>query len=471
MQSKIKILALDDDPNFLGEIKTSLESEFDIRVFTEIHEAMRAINQYRPEVMLLDVNMPDVTGLQFLKVIRQRVPELPVLMLTGESRTEMIVNAIKSGASDYIIKGSEDFLTRLRIAIGQVHTLGDMKKQNQALSAKLRESTARYEILGVDPSTVRLRADITKFKGTDAYVLILGENGTGKELVARNLNLQENDPSRPFVAVNCGAIPSNLFESELFGHVKGAFTGAVADQVGKFSAAHGGDIFLDEIGELPLDMQVKLLRVLQDKTITPVGSNKIVRVDVRVIAATNRRLEDLIAEGKFREDLFYRINQVPLKTVPLRERKEDISYLAKSFAEKCMPGISISKDAIKALEEHPWPGNIRELHNTIERTCLFIRDTGVTKILPEHLKISDLTKVGPQTGIPSGLIPKAAQDVTQDRYRQCMDWMQKQFFERGLELLRGNNPEMIERLGVSRSYYYERKRDLGIGSDHETRWM
>src|SRR5262249_3049599 len=164
-------------------------------------------------------------------------------------------------------------------------------------------------------------------------------------------------------------------------HVKGAFTGAIGDQVGKFAQADGGDIFLDEIGELPLEMQVKLLRVLQDRTFTPVGSNKAVQVDVRVIAATNRRLEDLVAEGKFREDLFYRINQIPLRTAPLRERKEDIIFLAQIFASKHLPGISFSKDASKSLEDHSWPGNIRELENTIERTCLFIRGTGVAEIL------------------------------------------------------------------------------------------
>lgn len=470
MAAEIKVLALDDDRDFLLELKRALDGEFQIRIATEIHEAMKIINQSHPDVLLLDMNMPDVSGIQFLKVIKQRIPDLPVLMLTGDSRTSMIVNAIKAGANDYILKGSEDFTTRLRIAIGQLHAMIGMKKQNKMLSAKVLESASRYDILGIDPSTLRLRADITKFKGTNAYVLILGENGTGKELVARNLNLQENDPSRPFVAVNCGAIPSNLFESELFGHVKGAFTGAISDQVGKFVAANGGDIFLDEIGELPLDMQVKLLRVLQDKVVTPIGSNKIVPIEARVIAATNRKLEDLVSEGKFREDLFYRINQIPLNLPPLRNRTQDISFLAQIFANNCIPGISFSKDSIKILETHSWPGNIRELQNTIERTCLFLRGTEVTKILPTHLKIADI-KSGPSHGVPAGLIPKTTNEVTKERYHQSIDWMQKTFIERGLELFGGNNLELIERLGVSKSYYYERKRDLRIGLEQEPRSM
>jgi two-component system response regulator AtoC len=465
-----KILALDDDAKFLAELKSALEPEFAVRTATDVHAAMKSIAQYRPDVLILDMKMPDISGLDVLKVMRQRMPDLPVLMLTGESSTELIVDAIKNGASDYIIKGSEDFFTRLKIAIGQTQVMNAIKRQNELLAAKVRESDNRYEMLGNSTSTIRLRADISRFKGTNAYVLICGENGTGKELVARNLNLQENDPSRPFVAVNCGAIPSNLFESELFGHVKGAFTGATVDQLGKFAAANGGDIFLDEIGELPLELQVKLLRVLQEKTFSPVGSNKVVRANVRVIAATNQNLEDLIAAGKFRQDLFYRINQIPLRTSSLRERKDDIAFLAQAFASKSAPNIKISKPAMKLLEEHSWPGNIRELENTIQRACLFMRGSGSIKIQPEHLQIAEIRATA-QIAFPSGLIPNSNPDVTKDRYRECMDWMQKLFFERGLELLRGNNLELIARLGVSRTYYYDRKRELGIGAENDTRWM
>ena len=468
-QSQTKILALDDDSKFLAELKTALSDQFAVRTVTEISDAMKVISQQRPDVLLLDMNMPEVNGMQFLKVVKQRVPELPVLMLTGDSRPEMIVEAIKAGASDYIIKGSEDFITALKLRIAQAMSLSGMKKENEVLSSKLRDEQSRYEILGISSSTIRLKSDIIKVMGTEAYVLILGENGTGKELVARNLNFQEGVATRPFYAVNCGAIPHNLFESELFGHVKGAFSGATSDQVGKFLAANGGDLLLDEIGEMPLDLQVKLLRVLQEKVITPVGSTKTIKINVRVIAATNRKLEDLVSSGKFREDLYYRLNQLTLTTTPLRERPEEILYLARKFSEKRMPGAIFSKEAMQLLENHSWPGNIRELQNTIERACILARGTG-SKILPEHLVIANLKSKSNQMLLP-GLLPMESSEVTKDKYQECMDWMQRTFIEMGLKLLRGNNNELIERLGISRSHYYERKKELKIGASEDARWM
>lgn len=465
---QIKVLGLDDDSAFLADLKIALEPEYLVRVSSRIPEALAAIPQYRPDVLILDINMPEATGLEVLSVVKQRMGDLPVIMLTGEANIESVIGAMKSGASDYVVKGSEDFLSSLKIKIGQVTTLAKFKRQNDLLTKRVKSENARYEILGIAPSVIRLRAEIEKFKNTNAYVLILGENGTGKELVARNLHLQENDPTRPFVAVNCGAISPNLFESELFGHVKGSFTGAFANQDGKFVQANGGDIFLDEIGELPLDMQVKLLRVLQEKVVTPVGSNKSIQIDVRVITATNKKLEELVQEGKFRQDLFYRLNQIILRTASLRERREDIHFLAQHFATKRLPGVRISKDAQTALESHSWAGNIRELENTIERACLLIRGTGSTRISPEHLMLADIQAPSGIT-LSNRLFPKNSDDVTKDKYQECVDWVQKTFFEKGLELLRGDNNELIKRLGVSRSYFYERKRELGISKPQDSR--
>jgi len=328
-----KVLALDDDLSFLGELKIALEDFVTFNGAGKVTEAMRAMVNDRPDLVLLDMNMPEVTGLEFLRVLKQRAQGIPVIMLTAESDPDIIVQTMKAGADDFVVKGSPDFLASLRVRISQALKLSKVKKLNEALSSKLKEAESKYEILGISPSTIKLRADIAKFKGANAYVLILGENGSGKELVARNLNLQENDPSRPFVAVNCGAIPAELFESELFGHVKGSFTGAVADRTGLFVQANGGDIFLDEIGELPPDLQVKLLRVLQNKEVTPIGSTKTIKLNVRVIAATNQKLEELVSDGKFRSDLFFRINQLVLQTTPLREHPEDILFLARHFAD------------------------------------------------------------------------------------------------------------------------------------------
>lgn len=463
MQLSRNVLAIDDNASFLMELRQALDSDFMIKTVTSVPEAMKLLVQAKPDLILLDMNMPQVSGLEFLKVLRLRHPELPVIMLTSESKPEIIVETMRAGASDYVVKSSEDLIPSLRIRISQSLKL---KKQHEVLSTKAREAMAKYEIKGVSSSTIKLRSDITRYKGTDSFVVILGENGTGKELVARNLNLQENDPARPFVAVNCGAIPSPLFESVLFGHVKGAFTGAVADQMGKFVLANGGDLFLDEIGDLPLEMQVKLLRVLQDGAVNPVGSNKMIDVNVRVIAATNQKLEELVREGKFRQDLYFRLNQIILRTAPLRERNEDILFLAKIFAEKSLPGITISKDAVKALETHTWPGNIRELENTIDRACIMVRGTSKPQILPEHLTLADLNAYN-ALAIPPRLLPQSAQDVNPQKYQQCFDWIERIFLERGLDLLKGDNGSLIEKLAVSKSHYYRRKKALGISEVDE----
>lgn len=460
------ILALDDDKDFLIELKAALEADFNIKTVASIPDAMKFINQYRPDIFLLDMNLPEVSGLQVLKVIKQRTSDLPIIMLTGESKPATIVSAIQSGASDYIVKGSEDFILSLKLRITKLLSLKGIKEQNEILKLKIREADSKYEIMGISTATIKLRSEIQKFKGTSAYVLIMGENGTGKELVARNLNIQEGQASRPFVAINCGAIPTNLFESELFGHVKGAFTGASHDQTGKFVAANGGDIFLDEIGEMPLEMQVKLLRVLQEKVVTPVGSNKPISLNVRVIAATNKKLEELVQEGRFRQDLFFRLNQVTLKTTSLKDRPEDILFLARAFAKRNLPGVMLSKESQKLLENHLWPGNIRELANTIERACFLVRGSGSLKIQPEHLMLVNLT---PASGvsIPSYLLPKNEIEVSRKKYQQCMGWIQKVFLEKSLDLLKNDNTELISRLEISKSFYYQKKKELGVSQKAE----
>lgn len=469
MTAENRILAIDDNAAFLADLKTALAGDIDLKTATNLSMAMKTLLQNSVDLVLLDMKMPHVSGMEFLKVLRQRNPMLPIIMLTGESKPDVIIEAMKNGASDYVIKGTEDFIPSLRLRIHQALQMNGVHRQNKLLSEKIKAASARYEILGLSPASLKLRSEIAKYKGTGAYVLIMGENGTGKELVARNLNLQENDPSRPFVAVNCAAIPPTLFESELFGHVKGAFTGASHDQEGKFVAANGGDLFLDEIGELPPEMQVKLLRVLQEKVVTPVGSTKQKSVDVRVITATNRKLEDLVRDGKFRTDLYFRLNQIVIHTVPLRSRREDILFLAETFAGQLLPGVALSKEANAVLEEHSWPGNIRELQNTIERACILVRGSGKAKILPEHLMITDLVAGSGEIRTPTGLIPAHPQDVSKERLQECFDWLERLFLERSLEVLHGDNGALIDRIGVSKSHYYRRKKALGLLGDKEER--
>ena len=465
---RVKLLALDDDAVFLKELGVSLRLQgVEFHDVNTPAEAMRRLEGESFDAVLLDMHMPEISGLQMLKLVRGRWSETPVVMLTGDSNPESIVAAIQMGASDYVVKGHEEFLVALTTRLARIRKYRQLKRDHEVVKQKLVEADRRYEILGVSSAVLKQRLEIARFKGTGVYVLIEGENGTGKELVARNLNLQEG-VGRPFVAVNCGAIPTHLFESELFGHMKGSVTGAVSDQKGKFIAAQGGDLFLDEISEMPLEMQVKLLRALQEKTITPVGSTRAISVDVRILAATNRNLEELVRQGKFRQDLFFRINQITLKTAPLRERPEDIGYLADLFAKRLRPGSTISQAALRRLEAHRWPGNVRELSNAIERACLYARDVDVegassarasVEILPEHLLLSDLGVA--ETAVEVPLLPKRAEDVTKERYQACLDWMQRRFFEVALDVLKDNDT-VIRRLEISRSYFYQKKKDLGL---------
>lgn len=431
---------------------------------------MKAIHKTRPDLILLDMNMPGVSGLDLLRLFKQRSSSFPVIMLTSENSPSIIVECMKLGASDYVVKGTENFESELRFRISNIIRLDRViKKQNELLQDKHQKEASQYEIMGISPEIVRLKSEITKYKGTPATVLITGENGTGKELVARTIHYQENKPTRPFVAVNCGAITPTLFESELFGHVKGSFTGAVADKAGYFSFANGGDVFLDEIGELSLDMQVKLLRVLQEKVIRPVGSVKEIAVNVRIIAATNRKLEELVRNGQFRQDLFFRLNQISIVMPSLRARRDDIYFLAQIFAEKFLPGAVITKAAREALENHPWPGNIRELSNTIERACIMIQGSSRPYIGKDDLMFAQIGEGGERTQIPNGLLPSDASDVNAASFRNCISWMEKTFFEKGLSLLRDDNKALIERLGISKALYYRKKRDLGILEDRQIR--
>jgi two-component system response regulator AtoC len=451
MGGTIQIVALDDDLGFLDELGKSLSSSYQIQTTISPAAALKAISLLNPAILLLDMEMPEMTGVNFLKIVKQRAPNTSVIMLTGDSSASSIVEAMKAGASDYVLKDGEDFITNLKFRIAQNLKLKDFEKQSEVLSGKFKNDLIKYKILGNSKVTLDLCVQISRFKNTHAYVLITGENGTGKELVARNLNLQEGRPDRPFIPVNCGAIPANLLESELFGHVKGAFTGAVTNKEGLFVAANGGDIFLDEIGEMPLDMQVKLLRVLQEKVVSPVGSNKLIPIRVRVIAATNRRLDTMMSQGKFREDLYFRLNQISIDVPALRNRKEDILELAQAFARRNLPLVAITKEAAEVLEGHTWPGNIRELSNVIDRACIVLRDTPRPYIRPEHLSLSTLSAGSNEIQVPADLVPNSQDKVSTENFVNCISWIERLFLKKSLEIFKGDNKEVIERLGLSRA--------------------
>ena len=458
-----KILIVDDNLKFLSEMKTTLTSDFNVATAASAQNAMALMTAEAFDLVLLDYEMSDITGLEFLKILKRRYGDVPVIMLTGKSDSDTIIQTMQSGACDFVIKGSEDFVVNLKIRISQALEKISIVRQNQKLTAKVISHNKEIEIIGASKSAMTLKSDILKLKGTSAFVLITGENGTGKELIARSLNAQEDDSSRPFVAVNCAAITSTLFESELFGHAKGAFTGATENKIGKFQAADGGDIFLDEISEIPLELQARLLRVLQEKVITPVGSNKEIAIDVRVITATNRNLEEEVLRGRFREDLYHRINRMTIASPALRERKDDILLLAEVFLKRKMPLGKFTEVAKKALVENSWSGNIRELENTLERATILAKGSRRPYISEEHLQLrnSENRPTKETVYLPNGLLPKTKDDITPTALQNSIEWIERLYLERCLEMMKYDNQAVYSKLGMSKANYFRRKRAIG----------
>lgn len=374
-----KILVVDDEQGIRAALGQLLEYEgYDVRTAKSATEGLAEFEKWRPELVFMDVKMAGMDGIEALRRIKQIDSSVSVVMISGHATIQTAVEATQLGAYDILEKplDTDRILVLLRNALQHV----TLQEEN----ARLRETIeARYEIVGRSYAIRALLDQIDKVGATPARVLITGENGTGKELVARAIHRMSPRAQRPFVEVNCAAIPSELIESELFGHMKGSFTGAVADRAGKFEQAHSGTLFLDEIGDMSLSAQAKVLRVLQDGEVTRIGGAKSVKVDVRVLAATNKRLEDEIAAGRFREDLFYRLNVVPLHVPPLRERRDDIPLLAQYFLQQFAqrdgaPGRGIDEGALKALQIMEWPGNVRELRNTIERLLILASGPRIT---------------------------------------------------------------------------------------------
>lgn len=457
------LLLLDDDQNHLDQLKAALSDEYKVITAIEAGLAFRLLGQARPDLMIVDLNMPEVSGLDVLRAVKHRSKDFPVIILTSESDPSVIVNMMKSGADDYVVKNSPDLVASLKFRISNCLKMSAIKQESSDLAkvAAAKESS-HYQILGNSVATLKLKSEIAKYKGTNATVLIQGEAGTGKELIARTFHLQEGNIKRPFVAVNCGAIPENLIESTLFGHKKGSFTGATENNQGLFLAANKGDLFLDEIGELSLSAQVRLLRVLQEKVITPVGSEKEIAVDVRIIAATNRNLEKMVNEGKFREDLFYRLNKIMLYTTPLREKKEDIAVLAEAFIKKYHPLAKLTTDAKEKLDNHIWRGNIRELDNVIERACIHTKSDSVTWIKPDHLSLQSQPSPPSEVGIPNDLFPKSEGEISADTFNLGVNWVEKNYLKRALQILNGDNKKLISLLGIGKTRYFEMKKNLGL---------
>ena len=396
-----KILVVDDDQGMREFLEIMLTRE-GYRVSTA-SDAGKALSRCRKEtfdLIITDLKMPKMDGIGFLKEVKELSPETMVILITAYASGETAVTAMKEGAYDYIEKdfAIEDLNRIVRNALAKK----GVKRDDALFLKEVEEAVGFGNMIGNSREMLKVYATIKKVADTPANVLILGESGTGKELVARAIHENSSRRKMPFVVINCGGIPENLLESELFGYIKGSFTGAYSDKAGLFEIAHGGTIFLDEIAELPPLLQVKLLRVVQEKTFRRIGGADDIRVDVRIISATNQNLADNVKTGSFREDLYYRLNVIPLHLPPLRERKEDIPVLTKHFIEKYSREFgkeikTISAYALELLMQYPFPGNIRELENIIERS-IALETSNI--ILPENLVLSKDMGQGKVTAIP-----------------------------------------------------------------------
>jgi DNA-binding NtrC family response regulator len=451
---KFHVLVVDDEELYRRALERILRrAGGQVTTARDASEAMAQVASQPFDAVLCDVKMPGLSGLELVRQVHEVDPDLPCIVITGYGSPASSAAALDAGAFWYLEKPFEQgHLDVVRRLVEQAVEHGRLKSENRLLQSQLRSRYRFENIVGNGPALRRVLELVEKVADTDSTVLITGESGTGKERIARALHWGSRRADRMFVTVNCGAIPEELLESELFGHVRGAFTNAVSHREGRFSLADGGTIFLDEIGDMSPSLQVKLLRVLQDRTFEPVGSSKTVKVDVRVVAATNQNLEEAIRDGRFREDLFYRLNVIPIHVPPLRERREDVPLLVHHFLdtlaqEKALQVDGISDEAMSCLCTYDWPGNVRELENLMERLVV-LRQQGEIGIadLPETLR------TGPAQASP--LAPRVP--PTGLSFNDVVSQLEADLILQALEQTRGNKNQAARLLGLNRTTLIEK---------------
>tara|TARA_B100001248_G_scaffold252134_1_gene227950 strand:+ start:2956 stop:4431 length:1476 start_codon:yes stop_codon:yes gene_type:complete len=462
VKSDFKILLVEDMQSFRGAVVQMLGVYNDVDEAGTIAEARKKLQTGTYDVVLLDKGLPDGDGKSIITEIRTFYPNTVVIVLTSDSDFTAVKHCIALGADDYVIK-SENIIPDLLVRIPVVVSKAASQRRLKSLDQQVKDAF-KYEIVGKSVPTMELREDILSLKGSAANVLITGESGTGKELIARRINAIEDDMRRPFVAINCGAIPENLIESELFGHKKGSFTGATQDKPGKFELAHGGDIFLDEIGEMPLSAQVRLLRVIQEQEVTRVGDSRSIKVKCRVIAASNKNIEEMVSNGSFREDLYHRLNVVRLQTAPLRERPADIDDLAKLFVLQIGgPNFKITDTALKALKSYDWPGNVRELRNAIERAIIAVRRRKATDIGYDDISVqASVDTISYRMRKIEASLPTDMNSLTPENYERFFELLGREYFKSALEAVNGDASELAQCIGVSRSTVFNKLKSLGL---------
>ena len=449
------VLVVDDEPK-LCDLLSSALSQNDVQVFTAGNglQALAILEQQDIDLVISDWRMPGMDGPQLLAEVKQRYPQLPVIVMTAYSTVKNAVQSMRNGAYDYIAKPFD--IDELDITVNKALQFRDILRDNARMRAELDEHQHVDSLIGDSPSFRRVLQAIDSVRDSSATILLTGESGTGKEMVARAIHKHGSRADKPFVAVNCAAIPEGLLESEMFGHRKGAFTGAVADRVGRFLQADKGSLFLDEVGDMPLALQAKILRALQERVIEPVGDPRERKVDVRVIAATHKNLLEAVANKEFREDLYYRLNVFPIPLPALRERVEDIAPLARHFAHslgatagKRITGFS--PDALQAMAEYNWPGNIRELQNCVERaTIVATSQTIEDSDLPPYL-------FTPQPN-QHGAVPQLGPSVPPD-LEAALAEVEKAYILAALQQANGVQAAAAQLIGISeRSFWYRLKK-------------
>ncbi len=442
------LLIVDDEPSILQSLGGLLSDEgFEVTTAANGYEALKTIEVDPPDLVLLDIWMPGIDGIETLKEIKKENPNIQVIIITGHGTIETAVKATKLGAFDLIEKPLS--IDKVIVAINNALNFRRLEEENKFLRKKTLEKNS---INGNSSKTIELKNNIAKAAATDTWILIIGENGTGKELVARMIHHLSPRADQPLIDVSCAAIPENLIESELFGHEKGAFSGATSKKIGKFELASNGSIFLDEIGDMSLQTQAKILRVLQEQKIQRVGGSRTISVDVRVIAASNKNLEEEIEKGRFREDLFYRLNVLPINVPALRQRADDIPLLVETFLEDFAiqnrdRRKKITSDALEILGKYTWPGNVRELKNLVERLAILVDDDAIdSHDIPDAYNlesnwVNDLTEY---------------QFLNSETLKEARLVFEQTFITRKLMQHRDNVTKTAEAIGVGRSFLHKK---------------